>query len=77
MGTGFEAEIPVIKVLTMMRSFLAMVLTVAGSAALAQGQGGAGAKYGSRDPFVCKSKNEPAKGAPSPSQIKRLPSMQR
>jgi hypothetical protein len=40
-----------------------------GTAILAFGQG-AGKPYGSRDPFVCKSKKDPANGAPSPGQIK-------
>jgi hypothetical protein len=53
-----------------MKRLLAIVLTVAGTLGSAHGQTGAGAKYGSRDPFVCKSKKEPATGAPSPRQIK-------
>jgi hypothetical protein len=51
----------------MKRIFLSLLLT---SFALgqAQAQSGVGAVYGTRDPAVCKSKKEPAKGAPSPEQ---------
>jgi hypothetical protein len=52
-----------------MKQFLMTAVTIAGTLGLAHGQG-AGAKYGSRDPFVCKSKKEPAKGAPSSSQLR-------
>jgi hypothetical protein len=53
-----------------MRTLLGVMLVFAGALAPAYGQTGVGAKYGSRDPFVCKSKKDPAKGTPSPSQIK-------
>jgi len=36
----------------------------------ALGQTGEGKKYDTRDPFVCKSKKDPASGAPSASQVK-------
>ncbi len=46
-------------------------LAVASAAAVsAQNQPGAGKPYDSRDPLVCKSQKEPAKGAPSASQLK-------
>jgi hypothetical protein len=53
-----------------MRRYLVLALTFAATVGLAYGQTGIGAKYGSRDPFVCNSKKEPAQGAPSPSQIR-------
>jgi len=53
-----------------MRRFLAIVVVFAGALDLAQSQTGVGSKYGSRDPFVCKSRKEPAKGTPMPAQIK-------
>ena len=43
---------------------------MAASLGVAHGQAGVGKEYGSRDPFVCKPQMEPAKGAPSPSQLK-------
>jgi hypothetical protein len=39
---------------------------------VAYGQPGAGKAYDTRDPFSCKSKKEPAKGAPSGGQLKDL-----
>ena len=53
-----------------MKRFTVIVLAIAATLGSAHGQAGAGAKYGSRDPFVCKSRKEPVKGAPSPAQIK-------
>jgi len=53
-----------------MRRFVSAVLTIAGTIGLSYGQTGLGAKYDTRDPFTCKSKKEPAKGAPSASQVK-------
>ncbi|HEX9202192.1 MAG TPA: hypothetical protein VF865_21720 [Acidobacteriaceae bacterium] len=47
-------------------AFLAIGATVALPA-----QQGTGKKFATRDPFVCKSKKDPAKGAPSPDQIKQ------
>jgi hypothetical protein len=51
----------------MKRIFLSLLLA---SFALGQAQArsGVGAVYGTRDPAVCISKKEPAKGAPSPEQ---------
>ena len=43
---------------------------LAGASVSGYGQTGLGAKFGARDPFVCKSKKEPATGAPSPSQMR-------
>jgi hypothetical protein len=40
------------------------------TALLAQNHAGDGKPYQSRDPLVCKSQKEPAKGAPSGSQLK-------
>lgn len=54
-----------------MRMFVVTVLTIAGTLGLAQAQPGAGRPYGSRDPFVCKAQKDPAKGAPSPSQLRQ------
>ena len=51
-----------------MRRFVLEVLTIAGTIGLSYGQTGVGAKYDARDPVVCKSTKEPAKGGPSPSQ---------
>ena len=53
-----------------MRRLVLAVLTIAGTIGLAYGQAGVGKQYDTRDPFVCKSSKEPAKGAPSPSQAK-------
>jgi hypothetical protein len=53
-----------------MRRFSVMGLTVACMLGSAHGQTGLGARFGARDPFVCKSKKEPAQGAPSPSQAR-------
>jgi hypothetical protein len=53
---------------TMLTSLTMLGLT----AALAYGQPGAGKEYATRDPFSCKSKKEPAKGAPSASQLTDL-----
>ena len=53
-----------------MKNFIMMVLMMTGTLGLAYGQSGMGAKFGARDPFVCKSKKEPANGAPSPSQAR-------
>jgi hypothetical protein len=53
-----------------MRIYLVAVLTVTCTLALAHAQPGKGKAYGSRDPFVCNSQTDPAKGAPSPSQLK-------
>ena len=36
----------------------------------AQAQPGSGKPYETRDPFTCKSKKDPAKGAPSSTQLK-------
>jgi hypothetical protein len=52
------------------QTMLTLFVILGAAGPLASGQTGAGAKYGSRDPFVCKSKKEPLKGAPSPSQIR-------
>jgi hypothetical protein len=53
-----------------MRKVFVTVLIIAGTLGLAHGEAGLGQKYDTRDPFACKSKKEPAKGAPSPSQAK-------
>jgi hypothetical protein len=50
---------------------LVTLLVVLGGAGVpAQGQTGIGKTYHSRDPFVCKSMKDPARGAPSPSQAR-------
>jgi hypothetical protein len=51
------------------QTWLALVI-LGGAGMLAYGQPGAGKPYDTRDPFACKSKKEPAKGAPSASQVK-------
>jgi hypothetical protein len=53
-----------------MKNMLLTIFVLLGALTLAYGQAGAGKKYDTRDPFVCKSTKEPAKGAPSPSQVK-------
>jgi hypothetical protein len=53
-----------------MKSILLTIFVLSGSLTLAHGQAGAGKYYDTRDPFVCKSTKDPAKGAPSPSQVK-------
>lgn len=45
---------------------------VAAAAALVAAEPGVGAKYESRDPFVCASRKEPASGAPSANRLKDL-----
>jgi len=52
------------------QTMLALLVVFGGTGVLAYGQAGAGKPYDARDPFVCKSKKDPAKGAPSPSQVK-------
>ena len=52
------------------QTMLALLVVLAGAGVLAQGQTGIGKTYHSRDPFVCKSMKEPARGAPSPSQAR-------
>jgi hypothetical protein len=49
---------------------LALLIALGSTGVQVYGQAGAGQKYGTRDPFVCKSTIEPATGAPSPSQVK-------
>jgi hypothetical protein len=51
---------------------VAALAILGGTGVLAFGQTGLGKHYDTRDPFVCKSKKEPAKGAPSASQAKDL-----
>jgi hypothetical protein len=53
-----------------MKRMLLMISVLLFSITPAHGQAGVGKKYGTRDPFVCKSTKEPATGAPSSSQIK-------
>jgi hypothetical protein len=53
-----------------MRTILLAALSIASTVGLANCQAGAGKPYGSRDPFVCRGQKEPARGAPSPSQLK-------
>jgi len=48
-----------------MKSLLLAIFVIS----VAHGQGG-GKEYATRDPLACKSKKEPAKGAPSASQLK-------
>jgi hypothetical protein len=47
---------------------LALVISAAMSEVLS-GQAGVGAKYGSRDPYVCQSMKEPTSGAPSGQRL--------
>lgn len=49
---------------------IALLLLVGAACAPAYGQVGSGKPYESRDALVCKSKKDPAKGAPSASQLK-------
>jgi hypothetical protein len=51
---------------------LAFFMILSTTGVLAYGQAGAGKAYDSRDPFSCRSKKEPANGAPSGSQLKEL-----
>ena len=50
------------------RAILTLLLTAGGTAAFAQS--GIGAKFGARDPRICKSQKEPARGAPTADQLK-------
>jgi hypothetical protein len=52
-----------------MRFVLFAMVMSAGVAGSLSAQPGIGAKFGSRDPFVCKSKTQPASGAPSGQQL--------
>lgn len=54
-----------------MRRLVFALFVMFGVLQLAHAQAGVGAKYGARDPVTCKSKQEPAKGAPTPEQVKR------
>ena len=49
---------------------LALLAVFGGAGVLAHGQSGIGKAYQSRDPFVCKSMKDPARGALSPSQAR-------
>ena len=49
-------------------AILTLLLTAGATGAFAQN--GIGAKFGARDPRTCKSKKEPAKGAPTADQLK-------
>jgi hypothetical protein len=51
------------------QTMLALLAMLGGTSVLVYAQTGVGKKYDTRDPSVCKSKKEPATGAPSPSQI--------
>lgn len=53
-----------------MKRILVTTFVLSGALTLAHGQAGAGKSYDTRDPFACKSTKEPAKGVPSPSQVK-------
>ena len=52
------------------QTMLVVLVVLCGTGVLAYGQPGAGKPYDARDPFICKSKKDPAKGAPSPGQVK-------
>jgi hypothetical protein len=53
-----------------MKRLLITALAISGLVQLLHAQTGVGAKYGARDPVTCKSRKEPAKGAPTPEQVK-------
>lgn len=56
-----------------MKSQTILALFVLGATGfVAYSQSGAGKAYDTRDPFTCKSKQEPTKGAPSGSQLRDL-----
>lgn len=52
------------------QSVLTVLMIMCATALLAQNHAGDGKLYQSRDPLVCKSQKEPAKGAPSGSHLK-------
>jgi hypothetical protein len=52
-----------------MKNTLLTIFVLSSTLPLAHGQAGAGKQYDTRDPFVCKSTKEPAKGAPSTNQV--------
>jgi hypothetical protein len=53
-----------------MRNMLALLLIFGGTAICAHAQdANTGKDFATRDPFVCKSKKDPARGAPSGSQL--------
>jgi hypothetical protein len=52
------------------QTMLVLLAVFGGMGSLAYGQAGAGKAYDARDPSVCKSKKDPAKGAPSPIQVR-------
>ena len=53
-----------------MKRLMITVFAALGFLQLLNAQTGVGAKYGARDPVTCRSKKEPAKGAPTPEQVK-------
>jgi len=55
-----------------LKKTLLTILVLLSALTLAYGQGGGGKKYDTRDPVSCKSVKGPAKGAPSPSQVREL-----
>lgn len=52
------------------QTILTLLEVLGGTGVLAHGQSGIGKTYHARDPSVCKSMNEPARGAPSASQAR-------
>jgi len=52
------------------QTMLALLAVLGSASVLAQGQTGVGNTYHSRDPLVCNSMKDPARGAPSPSQAR-------
>ena len=54
------------------QTLLASFVILGAASFVALGQSGAGKEYDTRDPFSSKSKQEPAKGAPSGNQLRDL-----